>query len=62
MHMATEGQKNMIRDLLKQRGANLADFTAKEMRELTVTDASVIIADLKSLQFIRRCRKNANLY
>jgi len=55
--MATVNQQEFIRELLDALDADLADFTGKELHELTVAEASVIIADLKSEQFIRRCRR-----
>ena len=51
--MATVGQKTFIKDLLEQLDTDLADFTAKEMEELTWQDASSIIDELKTERLSR---------
>lgn len=55
--MITEGQKSYLKEILEQMDVDLADYTEKELDELTCRDADAILADLKAERVLRRKRK-----
>ncbi len=51
----TDGQKSYIKELLERTGADLADFTGKELERLSYREASEIIDSLQDeLRALRR--------
>lgn len=55
--MITDGQKSHIKELLERAEADLADYTPKELEQLTCREAANIIDDLKSELFNQRLKQ-----
>jgi len=55
--MIFDGQKSCIEELLTKLKANLADWTDKQMNELTCREADQLIAELKAESTMQRWRR-----